>query len=127
MSVGATSKKTCHAQTGFHWFVVEEAFGDYVVPLVGPLRRTQNFEYFLAGLKWIHKAPSTRQMDADLGMTDVTFRSRVYPLFHQLARTIDIVQWADRLHGMNHTPNFPYYVTTVVDTAPIAVSESVNR
>ena len=126
MPIGQTSKASCHAETGYHWFVVEEAFDRYVRPL-SPLRQQQNFVYFLAALKWIHKGTTTRQMDFDLGMTDMTFRSRVYPLLSQLARTMDIVKWSDRLNPLNHTRNFPYYVTSVVDTAPIAVCESVNR
>jgi hypothetical protein len=123
---GATSKQNCHVQTGFHWFVVEEAFETYVVPLAQHSPK-QSFKYFTAGLKWIHKGMTSRQMSSDIGMTDSTFRANVYPLFHHLARTMDVVRWADRLHPLNHTANFPYYTTTVVDTAPIAVSESRSQ
>jgi hypothetical protein len=125
MPAGATSEKNCHNLTGFNSFVVEEAFEKFVLPVAGT-RPQAAAQYFLAGLKWAHQGTCTRQMDANLGMTDATFRARVYPLFKELARTMDIVKWSDRLHPLNHTANFPYYVTSVVDTAPIAVSESCS-
>lgn len=127
MPAGAVSKQKCHAETGFHWFVLQEAFERYVMPTAGHASRKKEAAYFLAGLKWIHQGTPTRLMQSHLGMTDNTFRNQVHPLLDRLASTMSIVTWSDRLHPLNHTPEFPYYVTSVVDTAPIYVSESVNE
>lgn len=49
------------------------------------------------------------------------------PTLHHLAHTIDEIHWEDRLNPYNHTPDFPYYVTGIVDTVPVTVLQSVDH
>ena len=82
--------------------------------------------YFVATLRWIHLAPSTRQMDHELGCSDTTFRKQCHPLLAHLVLVLDEVHWEDRLDLYNHTEDFPLYVTSIVDTCFVRVGEPVH-
>ena len=48
------------------------------------------------------------------------------PLAMNLAAVIDELSWDERLDFDNHTPHFPFLVTSMVDTMPIRVYKSSN-
>jgi len=67
--------------------------------------------------------PKKGQFIRVLGFGYKTFRRRCVPLLKELATTMDEVHWADRLHPMNHTANFPFFVTHIVDTTFVKIAE----
>jgi len=72
-------------------------------------------------------APKSEQMSHVLGINCSTFRRVCHPLLQHLAATMDEVKWSSRLHPMNHTPIWPYYVTHIKDTFCVPVADSHIR
>ena len=64
------------------------------------------------------------------GMQQGYSNSQLYryliPLAMNLAAVIDELSWDERLDFDNHTPHFPFLVTSMVDTMPIRVYKSSN-
>ena len=109
----------------------EAAFVKYVAPyfqsLPEEVPRSKAAHRFLAGLQWIHCAPTKDQVKRATGLCYTTLLSKVYPLLEHLADVMNEVHWEDRLHEMNHTATFPSVVTTVVDTAFVAIADCRDR
>ena len=124
-------KASCHPLTGYHAFIFERAYIDYVWPYfnVQGLSREKAAKYFFGALQWIHMGLTSRQIPFVLGFCYSTFRTHCLPLLAHLATAMHEVDWDDRLHLMNHTPNFPRYVTFVLDTAfiPVGDPEKTDR
>lgn len=45
-------------------------------------------------------------------------------IWHTLS--LDEIFWEDRLNPYNHTPDFPFYVTGIVDTVPFTVLQPID-
>lgn len=85
--------------------------------------------------RYIHLNPKMRNFNRGLllrgmraGIDTITasrFQNRIRPLAQRLAAVLDEVNYADRLHPMNHHSRFPYLFTTIVDT--VRNTDSVSR
>ena len=58
------------------------------------------------------------------GFSKRTFDREVLPSAKALADVLDEIRYDARLDPYNHSPPFPHYLTAIVDTAPIFVSET---
>lgn len=105
----------------FNMFVILHHIDYFVVAflLPLPLRKPQ---YLFLAYKYIHQYPA-RENESVLGISSTTLHNKVLPTLHTLATGINEIHWEDRLDPYNHTPDFPYYVTGIVDTVPIVVLE----
>ena len=91
----------------------------YVDPMLPP--HLHKAEYMYQALKYIHLYPRRNQCSSVLGISSSKLHSKVLPTLHILAQCLDEIHWEDRLDPFNHTPDFPLYVTGIVDTVPVYV------
>ena len=83
-------------------------------------------EYFFLAFKYIHTYPPHPLSKSSLGVSSTTLHNKVLPTLSCLAQNLNEIHWEDRLNEYNHTPDFPYYVTGMVDTIPIYVLSPQN-
>ena len=81
---------------------------------------------FCAGLQFVHKRPSKEGTKHATGVCYSTSKAKVVPLFAWLASNMNEVNWSDRLHPMNHTTDFPHYVTGLIDTAFVQAADCTD-
>jgi len=120
-----SKKKDCHPCTGYHPFVVTKVFWKYAAAFMAAegLSFPKSCMYYFGALIWIHMAPTKFQYGRVLDFSYQSFCRHCVPLLEHLSLVMDEVKWADRLHLHNHTANFPYFVTTAVETCYVQISE----
>lgn len=87
-----------------------------------PLRKAK---YIFLAYKYIHQYPQ-QENTCVLGISSTTLKTKIIPVLSILAQTLNEIFWEDRLDPYNHAPDFPYYVTCMVDTIPIYVQNPTN-
>lgn len=107
--------------TGYDGKLVEAMWEKYGIP------NSIQWAHFVQALAYIHLYPTRRQSSIVLGCSASTLQETVLPHLITLANMINEIRWDDRLNPFNHTPDFPYLFTGMVDTFPIEVEKPEHR
>jgi len=83
-------------------------------------------EVFIDSFIYIHIYPRSRQSRVIFGRSQHYIARTILPALELIARTFDEIHWNERLNPYNHTPHFPYFATSIVDTFPVHVSQPSN-
>jgi len=81
---------------------------------------------FIDSFIFIHIYPRVRQSQTIFQRNHNYIPERILPAIKLMAQTFDEIHWEERLNPYNHTPHFPNFVNSVVDTFPIYVSQPTN-
>lgn len=127
------------AETGFSADTLEFIWDKYehVLP-----QRERDQEarrrYFYFVWRYIHMYPTWEQSPVVLwtpelikqkgkGISRTSLWRNVLLYLARLALAIDEVHWSERLNEYNHVPEFATHFTTMVDTMPVFVAESLDK
>lgn len=73
--------------------------------------------------KYMHIYSPKRQLGQTLQFSNYAYHFHVKPDLHFLSTTMNEIHWEDRLSPFNHGEYFPAFVTGMVDTFPVYVSQ----
>jgi len=78
---------------------------------------------FIDCFVYIHIYPRIRQTRMIFQRCPQYIPRRILPALELMAKTFDEIHWDERLNPYNHTPHYPHFVNSIVDTFPIYVSQ----
>ena len=110
------SERVVRALTGFSSEICAEIFQKYGVPLNFTKERMFVILQVLKLSPGYYTGPYVCHQDC----SPTTFWERVNHDMELLADIVDDVRFADRLRPFNHSQHYPYYVTGMIDTFPVA-------
>jgi hypothetical protein len=127
------------AETGFDPDTLQYLWDKYESHLPGRQRsKWKRKMYFYFMWRYLHMYPTNEQVPVVLwtremilqkgkGITSYTLQNNVLHYLASLALVIDEVHWENRLSEWNHVELLPTRFTTIVDTFPVFVSESLDK
>lgn len=131
-----------HEETGWNCLILTYIWTRYCGPHTPIATPLDLYRYFFllqcthcSIYVYIHMYPTQRQLGLVLKCSNWYFSVRLREQIRYLAETMNGMHflllidfyleifWDDRFHPYNHAPHFPYFVTGMVDSLPIQVSE----
>jgi hypothetical protein len=109
-----------HALTGYHVETFQWLLFRYGEQL------KLSHKVFIDSFVYIHMYPRTHQSRSIFQRSNSYIATKILPAIKLMANIFNEIHWEERLNSYNHTPHFPYYVNSIVDTFPIYVSKPTN-